>query len=132
MLDRAVGQWLTNNRRPEGLGNGPVLDRVWNPGKKGWTVDWQRHHAHLARLRDEGVLPVPVQKQRHHQLDLLAIVHRTLDQVGRQPGRLRGRRGQKKYSIVAFTYFAGCGVARACRASTAGARRPGPFGQETA
>ena len=48
MLDRAVGQWLTNIRRPEGLGKDPVrarrrteelvaIDRDWNPGEKGWT-----------------------------------------------------------------------------------------------
>ncbi|MFH8894209.1 MULTISPECIES: DEAD/DEAH box helicase [unclassified Streptomyces] len=66
MLDRAVGQWLTNIRRPNGLGKNPVrarrraeelaaIDRDWNPGQKGWTVDWQRHYTYLAQLLEEGV-----------------------------------------------------------------------------
>ncbi|WP_257135050.1 helicase associated domain-containing protein [Streptomyces sp. wa1063] len=49
----AVGQWITNLRRPGGLGNDPVraderrraleaIDPDWNPG---WPVDWQRHYA---------------------------------------------------------------------------------------
>ncbi|MFF4323346.1 helicase associated domain-containing protein, partial [Streptomyces sp. NPDC001568] len=61
-LDVAVGQWLTNVRRPGGLGNDPVraerraealaaIDKDWNPD---WTVDWQRHHAYLAQLLAEG------------------------------------------------------------------------------
>ncbi|MFH7600473.1 helicase associated domain-containing protein [Streptomyces racemochromogenes] len=59
-LDKPVGQWLTNVRRPGGLGKDPVrtkrraealaaLDEDWNPGDDdhGWTVDWQRHYAYL-------------------------------------------------------------------------------------
>ncbi|MDA5283898.1 helicase associated domain-containing protein [Streptomyces sp. Isolate_45] len=64
-LDVAVGQWLTNVRRPGGLGNDPVraerraaalaaIDEDWNPAERGWTVDWQRHHAYLAQLLAEG------------------------------------------------------------------------------
>ncbi|MFK0050614.1 Helicase associated domain protein [Streptomyces sp. NPDC090741] len=64
-LDKPVGQWLTNVRRPGGLGKDPVraeeraaalaaIDEDWNPGALGWTVDWQRHYAYLAQLLDEG------------------------------------------------------------------------------
>ncbi|MFI1286492.1 helicase associated domain-containing protein [Streptomyces sp. NPDC020858] len=51
-LDLAVGQWLTNVRRPGGLGKDPgrarrraaalaAIDPDWNPGTLGWTVDRQ-------------------------------------------------------------------------------------------
>ncbi|MFF4583620.1 Helicase associated domain protein [Streptomyces sp. NPDC001373] len=66
-LDKAVGQWLTNIRRPGGLGKDPVrakrraaalaaIDEDWNPGDDdhGWTVDWQRHYAYLTQLLGEG------------------------------------------------------------------------------
>ncbi|MFC5664989.1 helicase associated domain-containing protein [Kitasatospora misakiensis] len=48
-LDRQVGQWLSNQRRPgvlagrtervEALG---AIDPDWNPG---WPLEWQRHYA---------------------------------------------------------------------------------------
>ncbi|MGW7064759.1 Helicase associated domain protein [Streptomyces sp. NPDC054904] len=64
-LDRPVGQWLTNLRRPGGLGKDPVrareradalaaIDRDWNPRENGWTVDWQRHYTSLAQLLAAG------------------------------------------------------------------------------
>ncbi|MFD9523747.1 helicase associated domain-containing protein [Streptomyces sp. NPDC059979] len=64
-LDQAVGQWLTNVRRPGGLGKDPAraqrraaalaaIDPDWNPGTRGWTVDWQRHYAYLAQLLAGG------------------------------------------------------------------------------
>ncbi|MEU0837739.1 Helicase associated domain protein [Streptomyces sp. NPDC005969] len=64
-LDRPVGQWLTNLRRPGGLGKDPeraqrrakqlaAIDPDWNPGQLGWTVDWQRHHVGLAALLEAG------------------------------------------------------------------------------
>ncbi|MGW7316253.1 helicase associated domain-containing protein [Streptomyces sp. NPDC054865] len=45
MPDRAVGQWLTNIRRPDGARRGPrtrpPTDRSSRPSirEKGWTVD---------------------------------------------------------------------------------------------
>lgn len=50
----ALGQWISNLRRPGGLGTDPVraeerrkaleaIDPEWNP--TGWPVDWQRHYA---------------------------------------------------------------------------------------
>ncbi|MFE1831767.1 Helicase associated domain protein [Streptomyces yangpuensis] len=70
-LDQAVGQWLTNVRRPGGLGKDPdraqrraaalaAIDPDWNPGTLGWTVDWQRHYAYLAQLLAEGARPAAV------------------------------------------------------------------------
>lgn len=64
-LDKPVGQWLTNVRRPGRLGKGPVLaerraaalgaiDEEWNPGAPGWTVDWQRRYAGLRTLLEGG------------------------------------------------------------------------------
>ncbi|WP_392900968.1 helicase associated domain-containing protein [Streptomyces sp. LN699] len=64
-LDRAIGQWLTNIRRPGGLGKDPeragrraeklaAVDPDWNPRENGWTVDWQRHYAYLAQLLAGG------------------------------------------------------------------------------
>ncbi|WP_392900984.1 Helicase associated domain protein [Streptomyces sp. LN699] len=64
-LDRAVGQWLTNVRRPGGLGKDPeragrrarelaAIDPDWNPRDAGWTVDWQRHHAYLTQILADG------------------------------------------------------------------------------
>ncbi|MFD7015310.1 helicase associated domain-containing protein [Streptomyces sp. NPDC059928] len=64
-LDRPVGQWLTNIRRPGGLGKDPVraerraaelaaVDPEWNPAALGWTVDWQRHHVGLKALLGDG------------------------------------------------------------------------------
>ncbi|MFF3036419.1 Helicase associated domain protein [Streptomyces rubiginosohelvolus] len=49
-----LGQWISNLRRPGGLGTDPVraeerrraleaIDPEWNPS--GWPVDWQRHYA---------------------------------------------------------------------------------------
>ncbi|MFE7328167.1 helicase associated domain-containing protein [Streptomyces sp. NPDC057565] len=64
-LDKPVGQWLTNLRRPDGLGKDPeraarraeqlaAIDPDWNPGQLGWTVDWQRHHTGLRALLEDG------------------------------------------------------------------------------
>ncbi|WP_438297087.1 helicase associated domain-containing protein [Streptomyces sp. HUAS TT7] len=66
-LDRPVGQWLTNIRRPGGLGKDPVraerraaelaaVDEDWNPAVLGWTVDWQRRYVGLKALLHDGAL----------------------------------------------------------------------------
>ncbi|MFE3628927.1 helicase associated domain-containing protein [Streptomyces goshikiensis] len=70
-LDKAVGQWLTNIRRPGGLGKDPgraerraaalaAIDKDWNPMTLGWTVDWQRHYAYLAQFLAGGARLVDV------------------------------------------------------------------------
>lgn len=48
-LDRPVGQWLSNLRRPGALDGHPeraealaAIDPDWNPA---WPIDWQRHYA---------------------------------------------------------------------------------------
>ncbi|NEB57004.1 DEAD/DEAH box helicase family protein [Streptomyces griseus] len=65
-----VGQWLSNLRRPGGLGTDPVranerrraleaIDPEWKPG---WPVDWQRHYAatrHLLAEEHGGIELLP-------------------------------------------------------------------------
>ncbi|MET9771378.1 Helicase associated domain protein [Streptomyces sp. NPDC006415] len=57
-----LGQWVSNLRRPGGLGADPVraeerrkaleaIDPEWNPA--GWPVDWQRHYAATRHLLAE-------------------------------------------------------------------------------
>ncbi|GAA2236285.1 DEAD/DEAH box helicase [Streptomyces indiaensis] len=58
MLDRPIGQWLSNLRRPGALDGHPewraaleAVDEHWNPD---WPADWQRHYTALRELvRDE-------------------------------------------------------------------------------
>ncbi|MFD0036900.1 helicase associated domain-containing protein [Streptomyces anulatus] len=63
-----VGEWLSNLRRPGGLGTDPVraderrraleaIDPEWNPG---WPVDWQRHYAATLVLLSEEQGPADV------------------------------------------------------------------------
>ncbi|WNI27351.1 helicase associated domain-containing protein [Streptomyces sp. ITFR-16] len=79
-LDKPVGQWLTNLRRPEGLGKDPAhaqrraeqltaIDPDWNPGQLGWTVDWQRHYVGLAGLLNVGGALKDVQPGVTHRGD---------------------------------------------------------------
>ncbi|MGW5679644.1 Helicase associated domain protein, partial [Streptomyces sp. NPDC003860] len=57
-LDKPVGQWLSNLRRPGALADKPeweaallAVDEDWNPE---WPAEWQRHFAALRELvRDE-------------------------------------------------------------------------------
>jgi len=53
-LDRPVGQWLSNLRRPGALEGHPEwetalkdVDEDWNPD---WSAEWQRHYAALREL----------------------------------------------------------------------------------
>ncbi|WP_282089327.1 DEAD/DEAH box helicase [Streptomyces tendae] len=58
MLDRPLGMWLANLRRPGALDGHPewktaleAVDEDWNPE---WPAEWQRHYAALRELvRDE-------------------------------------------------------------------------------
>ncbi|GHB29911.1 DEAD/DEAH box helicase [Streptomyces chryseus] len=54
MLDRPVGQWLSNLRRPGALADRPewrtaleAVDEHWDPA---WPAEWQRHYAALREL----------------------------------------------------------------------------------
>ena len=62
IMDRAVGQFLANARKKNGLGKDPAraqrraqllgaIDPDWNPD---WPVDWQRHYAALKGLVAPG------------------------------------------------------------------------------
>lgn len=62
---KAVGQFLTNCRRPGGLGKDPeraarraqqlaAIDLDWNPRQNGWSVDWQRMFVRLQTCVDGG------------------------------------------------------------------------------
>ncbi|MGK5532102.1 helicase associated domain-containing protein [Streptomyces sp. URMC 129] len=65
MEGKAVGQWLTNLRRPGGLGKDAeraarraqqlaAIDPDWNPRQRGWSVDWQRLFTKLQTCVDGG------------------------------------------------------------------------------
>ncbi|MFD5399306.1 Helicase associated domain protein [Streptomyces sp. NPDC127097] len=53
-LDRSVGQWLSNMRRPGALDGRPEwetalreIDEDWNPD---WSAEWQRHYAAVRKM----------------------------------------------------------------------------------
>jgi hypothetical protein len=57
-LDKPVGQWLSNQRRPGALAGRPdraealaAIDPDWNPD---WPLDWQRHHAAVTEVLGLG------------------------------------------------------------------------------
>ncbi|MBT2479571.1 DEAD/DEAH box helicase [Streptomyces sp. ISL-94] len=110
-LDRAVGQWLTNIRRPGGLGKDPdrarrraeqlaAVDPDWNPRELGWTVDWQRHYAYLAQLlaagaRVEDVVP-GVTLHGENVGRWLTSQRRNWDRLNEEQRRRLGELGVKK------------------------------------
>ncbi|MEU9473726.1 Helicase associated domain protein [Streptomyces avermitilis] len=64
MLDRPVGQWLSNLRRPGALEGHPewkaaleAVDGDWNPV---WPAEWQRHYAALRELMADEEGPAEV------------------------------------------------------------------------
>ncbi|MFI9461106.1 DEAD/DEAH box helicase [Streptomyces xiamenensis] len=63
-LDKPIGQWLSNLRRPGALAGKPEweaalleIDEDWNPS---WPAQWQRHYAALRELVREEQEPVEV------------------------------------------------------------------------
>ncbi|MDX3538605.1 Helicase associated domain protein, partial [Streptomyces sp. MB09-01] len=130
ILDIAIGQYLTNIRRPGGLGKDPgrarrraaalaALDPDWNPGTLGWTVDWQRHYAYLTQLLAEGARPASiVPGVTRHGEDLgrwLAAQRRNWDQLNTEQQRRLGELGVKPQAV---------GRARKAAAKTATATGP--------
>ncbi|MFJ9344792.1 Helicase associated domain protein [Streptomyces sp. NPDC101733] len=110
-LDRAIGQWLTNIRRPGGLGKDPeragrravelaAIDPDWNPRETGWTVDWQRHYAYLAQLLAGGTrLADVVPGVTLHGEDIgrwLATQRRDFDRLNEEQRARLGEVGVKK------------------------------------
>ncbi|MEU9031936.1 Helicase associated domain protein [Streptomyces sp. NPDC048383] len=110
-LDRAIGQWLTNIRRPGGLGKDPdrarrraeqlaAVDPDWNPRENGWTVDWQRHYAYLAQLLAGGArLDDVVPGVTRHGDDVgrwLATQRRDFSKLNAEQQRRLGELGVKK------------------------------------
>ncbi|MFJ3520804.1 helicase associated domain-containing protein [Streptomyces sp. NPDC090131] len=111
ILDIAIGQWLTNIRRPGGLGKdqGRARRRAaalaaivpdWNPGERGWTVDWQRHYAYLAQLLAEGArMTAVVPGVTRHGEDVgrwLATQRRNWDRLNAEQQQRLGELGVKK------------------------------------
>ncbi len=134
ILDIAIGQWLTNVRRPGGLGKDPeraqrraaalaAIDPDWNPGTLGWTVDWQRHYAYLTQLLAEGArLTAVVPGVTRHGEDVgrwLATQRRNWDRLNEEQHRRLAELGVKKAPR-----------ARTAAAKTAG--EPGPRAGGTA
>ncbi|WP_331731906.1 Helicase associated domain protein (plasmid) [Streptomyces avidinii] len=114
-LDQAVGQWLTNIRRPGGLGKDPdraqrrdtaltAIDPDWNPRTLGWTVDWQRHYAYLGQLIADGArLPAVVPGVTRHGEDVgrwLATQRRNWDRLNEEQQRRLGDLGVKPQKAV--------------------------------
>ncbi|MFI8392932.1 Helicase associated domain protein [Streptomyces sp. NPDC085540] len=111
ILDVQIGQWLTNVRRPGGLGKDPVraerraaalaaIDPDWNPGTLGWSVDWQRHYAYLNQLIASGARPAAiVPGVTRHGEDVgrwLATQRRNWDRLNEEQQHRLGLLGVKK------------------------------------
>ncbi|MEU9313753.1 Helicase associated domain protein [Streptomyces sp. NPDC048256] len=75
MLDRPVGQWLSNLRRPGALDGHPewktaleAVDEDWNPS---WPAEWQRHCVALRELvADEEGQPEVLPGLTVHGMDI--------------------------------------------------------------
>ncbi|MFB7170661.1 Helicase associated domain protein [Streptomyces sp. NPDC056254] len=115
ILDVQVGQWLTNIRRPGGLGKDPVraerraaalaaIDPDWNPATLGWTVDWQRHYAYLTQLLTSGArLAAIVPGVTRHGEDVgrwLTTQRRAWDRLNAEQWRRLGELGVKKAPLA--------------------------------
>ncbi|WP_031155091.1 DEAD/DEAH box helicase [Streptomyces erythrochromogenes] len=113
IMDVQIGQWLTNVRRPGGLGKDPVraarraaqlaaVDPDWNPAVLGWTVDWQRHYTYLTQLLAEGArLTAVVPGVTRHGDDVgrwLAAQRRNWDRLNAEQQRRLAELGVKKAS----------------------------------
>ncbi|MFE5520059.1 Helicase associated domain protein, partial [Streptomyces virginiae] len=111
ILDVAIGQYLSNIRRPGGLGKDPVratrraaqlaaIDPDWNPAVLGWTVDWQRHCTYLAQLLADGARPAAiVPGVTRHGEDVgrwLTTQRRNWDRLNTEQQRRLGALGVKK------------------------------------
>ncbi|MFI6624272.1 Helicase associated domain protein [Streptomyces sp. NPDC050528] len=74
-LNRPLGMWLANLRRPGALDDHPewktaleAVDEDWNPA---WPADWQRHYAALRELvRDEEGQPDVLPGVTVHGMDI--------------------------------------------------------------
>ncbi|MEU9165814.1 Helicase associated domain protein [Streptomyces sp. NPDC048424] len=64
-LDRPLGQWISNLRRPGALVGHPereaalaAIDPEWNPA---WAPDWQRHYAAVREMLAEETAPARIE-----------------------------------------------------------------------
>ncbi|MFK0016369.1 helicase associated domain-containing protein, partial [Streptomyces sp. NPDC091027] len=77
-----------------------AIDPDWNPGTRGWTVDWQRHYAYLAQLLEDGVRPAAiVPGVTRHGEDVgrwLASQRRNWDRLNTEQQHRLGLLGVKK------------------------------------
>ncbi|GAA3381396.1 hypothetical protein GCM10020367_72480 [Streptomyces sannanensis] len=85
-LDRPLGQWLSNRRRPGALDGHPEweaalrkIDEHWDPA---WPADWQRHYAALRELVREGFGGDVGRHEGHGARGVLAIAELGDDVVG--------------------------------------------------
>ncbi|MXM68947.1 DEAD/DEAH box helicase family protein [Streptomyces sp. HUCO-GS316] len=105
-LDKPIGQWLSNLRRPGALAGHPereaalaAIDPDWNPK---WPATWQRHYTAVRELLREETEPTEVlpgvtihgmdigrwlQKQRQHTVwqQLMPQQRERLEQLGIAP-----------------------------------------------
>ncbi|MFF1561686.1 Helicase associated domain protein [Streptomyces sp. NPDC058279] len=111
ILDIQIGQWLTNVRRPGGLGKNPerarrrakelaAIDPDWNPRERGWTVDWQRHYTYLTQLLAEGArVKEVVPRVTRHGEDIgrwLTTQQRDWNQLNQEQRKRLAQLGVKK------------------------------------